>query len=97
MDELRLGGAEAEAFGADMREPLAIEAMFAAVQARFGRLDGLVNSAGIGLPKARVKMMTQASRMPLKLKTATLMIMLLVLVYMVRRQHWRLTKQEIRI
>lgn len=54
VDELRQGGAEAAAFGADMREASAIEAMFAAVDARFGRLDGLVNSAGIGPPKARV-------------------------------------------
>ena len=54
VDELRLGGAQAEAFAADMRQPAEIEAMFAAVHARYGRLDGLVNSAGIGLPKARV-------------------------------------------
>ena len=52
--ELRGVGAEAEAFAADMRAPEDIAAMFAAVDARFGRLDGLVNSAGIGLPASRV-------------------------------------------
>lgn len=52
--ELRAAGAAAEAFRADMCEPAEIEALFAAVDRRFGRLDGLVNSAGIGLPAARV-------------------------------------------
>lgn len=52
--ELRAAGGEAEAFAADMRDPAAIAGLFAAVDARFGRLDGLVNSAGIGLPRARV-------------------------------------------
>ncbi len=52
--ELRAVGGAAEAFRADMREPAEIEALFAAVDRRFGRLDGLVNSAGIGLPPARV-------------------------------------------
>ena len=59
--ELRAAGADAEAFRADMAEPGEIEALFASVDARFGRLDGLVNSAGIGLPRALVAEFDAAS------------------------------------
>ena len=52
--DLRAAGVQAEAFAADMAEPGEIEGLFAAVDARFGRLDGLVNSAGIGLPHSRI-------------------------------------------
>ena len=41
-------GQQAIAIQADVRDPLAIEALFNAVDQRFGRLDALVNSAGIG-------------------------------------------------
>ena len=41
----RACGPAAEGFRADLADPQAIEALFAAVHARFGRLDVLVNSA----------------------------------------------------
>ena len=45
--ELRQGGAQAEAHVLNVAERPAVEAMVAAVLARFGRVDGLVNNAGI--------------------------------------------------
>jgi len=42
------GGGEAAALQADVADPRAVEAMFAALDRRFGRLDALVNNAGIG-------------------------------------------------
>lgn len=42
------GGGEAAALQADVADPQAVEAMFAALDRRFGRLDALVNNAGIG-------------------------------------------------
>ncbi|WP_348755451.1 3-oxoacyl-ACP reductase FabG [uncultured Aquincola sp.] len=45
--ELRQGGAQAEAHVLNVAERTAVEAMVAAVLARFGRVDGLVNNAGI--------------------------------------------------
>ena len=42
------GGGEAAALQADVADPQAVEAMFAAIDRRFGRLDALVNTAGIG-------------------------------------------------
>lgn len=45
--ELRAGGAEAEAFPADLANPADREALVAAVVARFGRLDVLINGAGV--------------------------------------------------
>ena len=44
--ELRANGAEAEAFGADLRDDAAIAAMVDAVAARFGGVDILVANAG---------------------------------------------------
>jgi 3-oxoacyl-[acyl-carrier protein] reductase len=40
-------GAEAEAFGADVADGVAAEALVARVVERFGRIDGLVNNAGL--------------------------------------------------
>lgn len=40
-------GAEAEAFGADVADGAAAEALVARVVERFGRIDGLVNNAGL--------------------------------------------------
>ena len=45
-------GAEVLAIQADVADPAATEAAFAAVESRFGRLDGLVNNAGITGPRA---------------------------------------------
>ena len=42
------GGGEAAALQADVADPQAVEAMFAALDRRFGRLDALVNNAAIG-------------------------------------------------
>ena len=42
------GGGEAAPLQADVADPQAVEAMFAALDRRFGRLDALVNNAGIG-------------------------------------------------
>ncbi len=42
------GGGEAVALQADVADPQAVEAMFSALDRRFGRLDALVNNAGIG-------------------------------------------------
>ncbi|MEK7444055.1 MAG: SDR family NAD(P)-dependent oxidoreductase [candidate division NC10 bacterium] len=45
--DARRHGVRAEIFRADMREPQAIEAMVAAAESAFGRIDVLVNNAGI--------------------------------------------------
>lgn len=42
---IRLGGREAETASADLADPQAIESLFERIEARFGRLDVLVNSA----------------------------------------------------
>ena len=42
------GGGEAAALQADVADPQAVEAMFAALDRHFGRLDALVNNAGVG-------------------------------------------------
>jgi len=46
-EDARRHGVRAEIFRADMREPRAIEAMVAAAETAFGRIDVLVNNAGI--------------------------------------------------
>jgi meso-butanediol dehydrogenase/(S,S)-butanediol dehydrogenase/diacetyl reductase len=45
--EIRAAGGTAEAFGADLREPEQSTAMVARATGRFGRLDVLVNNAGV--------------------------------------------------
>src|SRR3989304_493846 len=47
-------GGRAEIFRADMREPREIEAMVAAAESAFGRIDVLVNNAGISGAEERV-------------------------------------------
>jgi 3-oxoacyl-[acyl-carrier protein] reductase len=47
VDAARAAGSEAEAFQADLRDGEAAEALVREVVARFGRLDGLVNNAGM--------------------------------------------------
>lgn len=46
--EIERGGGAAASFEADVSDPAAVAAMFAALDARFGRLDALVNNAGVG-------------------------------------------------
>ena len=48
--EAQAGGAEAIALAADVGDPPAVTALFAEVEARFGRLDLLFNNAGTGAP-----------------------------------------------
>jgi len=55
--EVRSRGREAEAFAADVRDPDQVEAMIAGVVARFGKIDGLVNNAGV-MPESLVSEMT---------------------------------------
>ena len=52
--EVSRAGVEALTVRADVGTEADILALFAAVDARFGRLDALVNNAGIVAPKARV-------------------------------------------
>lgn len=54
VEELRAAGARAVAIQADMLAPDAIVRLFEQVDRELGPIDALVNSAGIGLPKARV-------------------------------------------
>jgi 3-oxoacyl-[acyl-carrier protein] reductase len=53
VDRVRALGREAEAFQADVRDEQQVTAMVEAVLARFGRIDGLVNNAGV-MPENRV-------------------------------------------
>ncbi len=54
---VRSRGRGAEAFPADLREPDQVDTMIEAVQDRFGKIDGLVNNAGI-IAESRVVDMT---------------------------------------
>jgi NAD(P)-dependent dehydrogenase (short-subunit alcohol dehydrogenase family) len=54
VDEIENGGGKAIAYPADVADNAAVVALFAAVDRDFGRLDGLVNSAGIIGPHGRI-------------------------------------------
>lgn len=54
-EQARGFGVSAKTFQADMADPAAVDSMFAALDSRFGRLDGLVNNAGIVATAARVE------------------------------------------
>lgn len=56
--EIRQKGGVAEAFRADVAEPAEVMDLFHAVAARFGRLDGFVNNAGIVDQTARLDEMS---------------------------------------
>ncbi|GAA1592964.1 SDR family oxidoreductase [Kribbella sancticallisti] len=51
VDELRAGGASAVPMALDVTDAESVRAVVAATLAEFGRLDALVNSAGVGLRK----------------------------------------------
>lgn len=55
--EVRSRERESDAFAADVRDSDQVEAMIGAVLDRFGRIDGLVNNAGV-MPESRVTEMT---------------------------------------
>lgn len=57
----RAAGAQVLALQADVADPQAVVASFAAVRERFGRLDALVNNAGITGPKATLRESTDAT------------------------------------
>lgn len=54
VDAIRSANGDADAFQADVGDEKAVVALFEAIDRRFGRLDGLVNNAGIVGRKARV-------------------------------------------
>jgi len=56
----RAHGGTVLALRADVGDPAGVAASFAALDARFGRLDGLVNNAGITGPKATLAESTDA-------------------------------------
>jgi 3-oxoacyl-[acyl-carrier protein] reductase len=50
VERVRQAGGEARAFAADVRDPSAVEQLFAAVDAAYGGVDILVNAAGVYYP-----------------------------------------------
>ena len=58
--DVRAAGQKALVIQADVSDPDQIEAMFAAIDAGFGRLDALVNNAGVVDQTAKVTEMTHA-------------------------------------
>jgi Short-chain alcohol dehydrogenase of unknown specificity len=51
-------GPDAVALTCDVRDPVSVEALFAEIDARFGRLDLLFNNAGIGAPNVALEDIT---------------------------------------
>jgi NAD(P)-dependent dehydrogenase (short-subunit alcohol dehydrogenase family) len=60
VDEIMAGGVDSFAVQADVGDEAAVLAMFDAIDKRFGRLDALVNNAGIVDQKARLDEMSAA-------------------------------------
>lgn len=56
--EIEAGGGQGLAVQADVGTEAGVAGLFAAVDERFGRLDGLVNAAGYAEPQSRVDAMT---------------------------------------
>lgn len=52
--EIEQSGGQAIALPADLTKPSDVEALFAGIQSRFGRLDGLINNAGVYLASASI-------------------------------------------
>jgi NAD(P)-dependent dehydrogenase (short-subunit alcohol dehydrogenase family) len=53
-------GQRAAAVPTDVSDPASVQVLFAAVQARFGRLDLLFNNAGVGAPPVPLEDLTLA-------------------------------------
>jgi NAD(P)-dependent dehydrogenase (short-subunit alcohol dehydrogenase family) len=51
-------GPDAVALTCDVRDPVSVEALFAEIDARYGRLDLLFNNAGIGAPNVALEDIT---------------------------------------
>jgi 3-oxoacyl-[acyl-carrier protein] reductase len=51
-EQIRAAGGDAEGFALDVSDAAQVEAVVRSVAARFGRLDVLVNNAGVSLPAA---------------------------------------------
>ena len=51
-------GSDAVALTCDVRDPESVAALFAGIDARFGRLDLLFNNAGVGAPAAQLEDVT---------------------------------------
>jgi 3-oxoacyl-[acyl-carrier protein] reductase len=51
VEQIRASGGVAEVFQADVSDPVAVDAMVRAIEAKFGGIDILVNNAGIMGPK----------------------------------------------
>ncbi|MGD8421510.1 MAG: SDR family NAD(P)-dependent oxidoreductase, partial [Gammaproteobacteria bacterium] len=58
LEDLREGGHEAFAFQADVADEAQVMAMFEAIDSKFGRLDALVNNAGVLEPHCDLVEMT---------------------------------------
>lgn len=54
-DELQELGAECQSFAADLADESAVAALVAGVHGRFGRLDAVVNNAGIGARRSSIE------------------------------------------
>lgn len=54
--EIRDQGAEADAFACDVRDSLAVRRMIGSVASRWGRLDVLINNAGVSRDRTLLKM-----------------------------------------
>ncbi len=54
LDEMRKAGADAEFWSVDLTDEAAVQALIGAVEARFGRLDVVVNNAGLGSRRSGV-------------------------------------------
>jgi NAD(P)-dependent dehydrogenase (short-subunit alcohol dehydrogenase family) len=50
-ERLRAAGGDSSAYACDVSDPAGVRALFEAVAARHGRLDILINNAGINIPK----------------------------------------------
>ena len=61
VDQLTERGAQAQAFGADLRHERDIVDLYARVEQALGPLDAVVNTAGIALPKSKVAALEAAA------------------------------------